>query len=190
MSENFNNIAAKGIGWSAIERFSVQGVTFVVQIVLARLLTPEAFGIVGMLTIFLQVAQVFIDSGFANALIKKQDCTDTDYSTVFFYNLGVSIILYLILFFSAPLISVFYSVSLITPVLRVLSFILIINALSIVQKTILVKNIDFKSQSKVTLLSSVLSGLLGVSLAYMGWGVWALVAQQVINSILILILYV
>lgn len=190
MSENFNNIAAKGIGWSAIERFSVQGVTFVVQIVLARLLTPEAFGIVGMLTIFLQVAQVFIDSGFANALIKKQDCTDTDYSTVFFYNLGVSIILYLILFFSAPLISVFYSVSLITPVLRVLSFILIINALSIVQKTILVKNIDFKSQSKVTLLSSVLSGLLGVSLAYMGWGVWALVAQQVINSILLLILYV
>lgn len=190
MADSLKQIAIKGIGWSAIERFSVQGVTFIVQIVLARLLAPDDFGVIGMLTIFLQVAQVFIDSGFANALIKKQDCTDDDYSTVFYYNLGISVILYLLLLWGAPLISKFYSEELITPVLRVLSIVLIVNALSIVQKTILIKSVDFKSQSKVTLFSSVVSGFVGILLAYCGYGVWALVIQQILNSLLLLICYV
>lgn len=189
MSDSLKKQAIKGIVWSAVERFSVQGVTFVVQIVLARLLTPDDFGIIGMLAIFLQIAQVFIDSGFANALINKQDCTDADFSTVFYYNLGVAIILYLILYIAAPFISAFYNIPLLVPVLRVQSLMLIINALSIIQKTILVKRIDFKSQSKATLISSTLSGLVGIFLAYKGLGVWALVAQQLLNSVLLLFLY-
>ena len=154
------------IGWSAIERFSVQGISFIVQLVLARLLTPSDFGVIGMLSIFLQISQVFIDSGFANALIQKQDCREKDFSTVFYYNLTVSILLYIVLYFSAPYIAKFYSTEIITPVLRVLTLVLIFNALSIVQRTILVKNVDFKSQSKVTLTSSLISGCLGIYLAF------------------------
>ena len=177
------------IGWSAIERFSAQGISFIVQLVLARLLTPSDFGVIGMLSIFLQISQVFIDSGFANALIQKQDCQDKDYSTVFYYNLATSILLYIILYFSAPYIAEFYSTEIITSVLRVLTLVLIFNALSIVQRTILVKKVDFKSQSKVTLTSSLLSGCLGIYLAFSGYGVWALVVQQLSNSIIQLILY-
>lgn len=177
------------IGWSAIERFSAQGISFIVQLVLARLLTPSDFGVIGMLSIFLQISQVFIDSGFANALIQKQDCRDKDFSTVFYYNLTVSILLYIVLYFSAPYIAKFYSTEIITPVLRVLTLVLIFNALSIVQRTILVKNVDFKSQSKVTLTSSLISGCLGIYLAFSGYGVWALVVQQLSNSIIQLILY-
>lgn len=189
MSESLKDQAIKGVGWSAVERFSVQGVTFLIQIVLARLLTPADYGIIGMLTIFLQIAQVFIDSGFGSALIQKQDCKDEDYSTVFFYNLAVSIAFYLLLFFCAPLVSRFYDVELLTPVLRVVALTLIINSLSIVQKTKLVKSVDFKSQSKVSLSSSVLSGAIGIYLAYKGFGVWALVVQQVSNSVLQFVFY-
>ena len=109
MEESLGNKTLKGIGWSALERFSYQGVTFIIQLVLARLLVPDDYGVIAMLAIFLQIAQVFIDSGFANALIKKQDCTDADYSTVFFYNLGVSVLLYGALFFTALFIASFYN---------------------------------------------------------------------------------
>ena len=190
MTESLKNKTVKGIGWSAIERFSVQGVTFLVQIVLARLLTPSDYGIIAILAVFLQIAQVFIDSGFANALIKKNDCSFEDYSTVFWYNTGVAVFLYLLLFVSAPFISSFYNNSLLTPVLRVIALTLPLNALSIVQKTKLVKSVDFKSQSKVTLSSSIISGAIGILMAYLGCGVWALVFQQIINSILHLIFYI
>ena len=189
MSSSLKVKAIKGIGWSAVERFSVQTVSFFVQIILARILTPEDFGIIGMLVVFIQIAQVFIDSGFANALIKKQDCTEADFSTVFYYNLFVSVLIYCLFYFGAPFLSVFYNEVMLVPVLRILSLILIINALCIVQKTVLVKNIDFKTQSKVTLLSSCFSGALGIYMAYKGKGVWALVMQQLANSLIQFILY-
>ena len=189
MAESLGNKTLKGVSWSALERFSYQGLTFLIQIVLARHLTPDDYGVVAMLAIFLQIAQVFIDSGFANALIKKQDCTDADYSTVFFYNLGVAILLYGVLFFTAIPISRFYKTPLLVPVLRVLALTLIFNALSIVQQTQLVKRVDFKSLSIVTFTSAVVSGALGIFFACKGYGPWALVIQQLTNSILRLIIF-
>ena len=189
MSDSLKSKTVSGLGWSAIERFSVQGVAFLVQIILARLLLPADYGAIAILVVFLQIAQVFIDSGFANALIKKIECTEDDYATVFWYNLAVSVIIYIILFLCAPLISDFYNNEALTSVLRVIAFTLVLNALSIVQKTRLVKIVDFKSQSKVTLSSSLISGAIGILLAYCGYGVWALVAQYVSNSLLQFVLY-
>jgi O-antigen/teichoic acid export membrane protein len=189
MKESLGQQTIRGVGWSAIERLSYQGITFLIQIVLARHLTPDDYGVVAMLAIFLQIAQVFIDSGFANALIKKQDCTDADYSTVFYYNLGIALLLYLILFLASPAIALFYKTPLLVPVLRVLALTLIFNALSIVQQTRLVKQVDFKSQSVVTFTSAVVSGAVGIYFACRGLGAWALVIQQLLNSILRTVIY-
>lgn len=183
MSESIKQKSLVGVGWSAIERFSVQGVNFLIQLVLARLLTPTDYGVVGMLAIFMQVAQTFIDSGFANALIQKKDCTQKDYSTVFYFNLGISSIIYILFFFVSPFVANFYRTEILTDVMRVLSLTLVINALSIVQKTILIKKVDFKTQSAVSLLSAFISGTTGIIMAYRGYGVWALCGQQIVNSI-------
>lgn len=184
MAESLGHQTLKGISWSAVERFSYQGITFLIQLVLARLLAPADYGVVAMLAIFLQIAQVFIDCGFGNALIKKQDCDDTDFSTVFFFNFGTSLLLYLVLFFTAPLIAAFYETPLLVPVLRVLALTLLFNAVSIVQQTKLIKKVDFRSQSIVTLTSAIISGTVGIICAYRGMGPWALVVQQLLNSIL------
>lgn len=180
-----------GLGWSAVERFSLQAVQFVIQIVMARMLLPSDFAIIGMLAIFLQLAQVFIDSGFANALIQKQDCTDRDYSTVFYYNLGASVLLYICCFAAAPAVASFYSLPLIIPVMKVQALTFLINSLAIIPKTILVKAVNFKTQSKVSLISALGSGLFGIYLAYSGFGVWALCSQSLLNSILqVILLYI
>ena len=178
-----------GIGWSAIERFSIQGVSFVVQLILARLLTPSDYGIIGMLAIFMQLAQVIIDSGFANALIRKQNCTQSDYSTVFLYNLIISSVLYIVLFITAPLVAKFYQTSSLIPVMRWLTITLFFNALSIIPKSILVKSINFKKQTYISLFSALFSGILGIILAIQGRGIWALVTQQISLSICNFILY-
>lgn len=183
MPDTLKQKTVKGIGWSAIERFSVQGVNFLIQLVLARLLAPSDYGIIAMLAIFMQVAQVFIDSGFANALIQKQNCTESDYSTVFFYNLAISAAIYIVFYFTAPLVANFYKEPILTKVMRVISLTLILNALSIVQRTKLVKSVDFKTQTKVSLSCAILSGGIGIYMAYKGYGVWALCSQQVLNSL-------
>lgn len=183
MRDNLKNRAIKGVGWSAIERFFTQGVSFLLQLILARLLMPSDYGIIAMLAIFLQVAQVFVDSGFANALIKKQNCTEQDYSTVFYFNLAISFLIYLLFFVISPLIADFYNILEITDVMRFVSLIIILNALCIVQRTKLIKIIDFKSQAKVSFGSILLSGLIGLFLAYHGYGVWALCWQTVSNGI-------
>jgi len=178
-----------GIGWSAIERFSVQGINFIVQVIIARLLVPDDYGAIGMLAIFLQIAQVFIDSGFANALIQRQNCTNKDYCTVFYYNLILSTGIYCLFFLISPLVARFYDMDILTKVMRVISFTLVLNAIPIVHKTILVKRVDFKKQSFASLFSAIISGTLGIYLAFKGYGVWALCFQQISNSILQLIVY-
>lgn len=183
MSESLKNKAFVGVGWSAIERFSVQGVQFILQILLARLLLPSDYGIIAMLAIFLQVAQVFVDSGFANALIKKQDCTEDDFSTVFYYNLFIAVVIYILFFFFSPIVADFYKIPIITDVMRFVSLIIVLNAFCIVQRTKLVKTIDFRSQTIISLGSVLLSGCLGLYLAYNGYGVWALCWQTVANGI-------
>ena len=172
---------AKGIIWSSIERFSVQFIQLIIQILIARILTPDDFGIIGMLAIFLAVSQSFIDSGFSNALIRKVDRTEVDNSTVFYFNIVVGIVFYTILYFTAPLIAKFYNTPILTPITRVISVGVLFNSLSIVQRAILTSKIDFKTQAKASLIAVVISGAVGLYLAHTGYGVWALVGQAVIN---------
>lgn len=181
MSESLKAKTAKGVIWSSIERFSVQFIQLAIQILIARILTPEDFGIIGMLAIFLAIAQSFIDSGFSNALIRKIDRTEVDNSTVFYFNVVVGIVAYLILYVSAPVIARFYSIPLLIPVTRVLSLGIFLNSLSIVQRAILTAQIDFKTQAKASLIAVVVSGIVGLYMAHNGYGVWALVWQAVLN---------
>lgn len=189
MAESLKKQAFVGVGWNALGSFSTQGVNFVLQIILARLLSPSDYGIIAMMAIFLQVAAVFVDSGFGKALVQKKDCEEKDYSTVFYYNLAVSIGIYIILFAISPLVARFYDIPILTDVMRVASLVVIINALSIVQRTKLEKSIDFKSRSIVTFVSSLLSGVAGIIMAYYGFGVWALCGQSLLNSLLQLVFF-
>lgn len=173
-----------GLGWSAADNVIRIGVTFVVSIVLARLLTPDEYGLIGILTIFISVFNAIVDSGFTNALIRKQDATDTDYSTVFYTNLVVSICMAIALFLCAKSIAAFFERPELIALTQVMSCVVVINALCIVQKARTTKAIDFKTQTKVTFIASVISGIIGIAMAYMGYGVWALVGQQISSQLL------
>jgi len=181
MSESLKHKTLRGTLWSSIERFSVQGVMFVVMIIMARILTPEDYGLVGMLTIFIAISQSLIDSGFSQALIRKQDRSEIDNSTVFYFNIAVGAILYLILFFSAPLIAKFYNEPILIPLTRVISLSILINSFVVVQRALLTVNIDFKTQAKASFSAAIASGIVGITMAYTGWGVWAIVWYQITN---------
>lgn len=181
--------AAKGVAWSAVERISTIGIQFVLNIIIARILSPSDYGAIGMLAIFLSISQCLIDSGFSNALIQRKDRSEKDYGTVFLFNLGISVLLYIIFFFAAPYIAKFYNLAILEKVLRVVGLILIISALSNVQKTILTINVDFKTQSYVSISGAVISGVTGIVLAYNGFGVWSLVAQTLVNGVVCTILF-
>lgn len=176
---------ARSFAWSAVERFSVQGISFLLSIIIARIVSPSSYGLIVMVQIFLSFSQLFIDSGFSNALIQKKDSDETDFCTVFFFNLGVAVGLYLILFFLAPLIAKFYEEPRLTSVTRIISLNLILSSLSIVQKTRLTINLDFKTQTRAGLIAVIISGTIGVICAYKGLEVWALVIQGVVNQFII-----
>ena len=180
--ESLKNKTVKGVVWSSIERFSVQGVQFLVTLIIARILDPKDFGLIGMLTIFIAVAQSLIDSGFSQALIRKQNRTETDNSTVFYFNFVVSVLLYFLFFIIAPWVADFYNEPELRYVMRVLCIIVVINSLAVVQRALYTSSIDFKTQTKASFISAVISGLLGVLFAWFGYGVWALVFQQLINA--------
>jgi len=180
--ESLKKKTVKGVVWSSVERFSVQGVQFLVMLVIARLLDPKDFGLVGMLAIFLAVAQSLIDSGFSLALIRKQDRTEVDNSTVFYFNIVVSAVLYLILYAIAPWVSDFYDEPQLCSLMRVLCLIVIINSFAVVQRAIYTASINFKTQAKASFIAALASGLVGVWMAYNGYGVWTLVWQQLLNA--------
>lgn len=179
----------KGVKWTALEKFSVQGITFILGIIIARLLSPDDYGVVGMLAIFMAIGDSFVDSGFANALVRKIDRTETDYSTVFYFNIIIGVLSYLLLCLCAPWIADFYDTPVLESIIRVYAISLIIHSLSIVQVARLTAAIDFKTQAKANFISAVASGILGVTLAYTGFGVWTLVYQAVaragINTLLL-----
>ena len=181
MTESLKHKTLKGTIWSSIERFSVQGVQFIVMIIMARILTPEDYGLVGMLTIFITISQSLIDSGFSQALIRKRDRRQIDNSTVFYFNIAIGTILYLVLFFSAPLIANFYHEPQLIPITRVISLSVFINSLVVVQRALLTVEIDFKTQTKASFTAVISSGILGIWMVYDGYGVWAIVAQQLVN---------
>jgi O-antigen/teichoic acid export membrane protein len=163
-----------GLFWSFSDSFASQGVQFIVGIVLARILSPKDFGLIGMLTIFIAVSQSFIDSGFTSALIRKNNCTPEDYSTVFYYNIAVSIFLYSLLFVFAQYISIFFDEPQLKSLIQVLGAGLLFNSLSIIQRTILTKELNFKLQMRISIIASIVSGILAICMAAFGLGVWSL----------------
>lgn len=186
--QSLTDKTVKGVAWNSIDRVANYGISFIVGIILARLLSPEEYGIIGIIGIFTVIFNIILDSGLSTALIRKDGVTNEDYCTVFWTNLLLSIILTSILFFTAPLIGDFFNRPELVPYIHVMSFVLVINALSITQQTRLTKKIDFKTQTKISLTTHVLSGVIGVVMAYTGFGVWALVAQQMSDRIFTTIL--
>ena len=184
MSESLKNKTVKGTVWSSLDAFLGQGITFLVGLVLARLLSPEEYGLIAIITIFISVFNSIVDSGFSNALIRKQDATEADYNTVFYTNLAISTVLSTALFFGAPLIADFFSRPQLTSLTKAMSSVVIINAFAIVQNIRLTKNIDFKTKTKVSLIASLTSGVIGIAMAFGGFGVWSLVAQQISKQLL------
>lgn len=189
MADNLKKKTAHGVIWSAIERFSTQGVQFLFGIILARMLTPADYGVIAMLTVFLAISQTFIDSGFSNAIIRKIDRTEKDMATMFFFNIGMSLFCYAVIFLLAPFIAQFYAMPELTLVLRVLALKIIVQSFNAVQTTTLVIRIDFKKQAKISLVCAVISGAVGIFFAYNGYGVWALVIQALFSTVLMSTLY-
>lgn len=176
-----------GIGWSAADAFLGQGVTFLVGLVLARLLLPEEYGLIGIVTVFTTILLGFVDCGFSNSLIRKPEVSDDDYFTLFIVNMIMSVLMFLLLYISAPAIASFFARPQLVALLRVMGSILIFQALSIVQMTMLSRRIDFKTKTKASVISASLSGVIGIGMALKGYGVWSLVVQllsrQLIYSI-------
>ena len=166
-----------------MERCGAQGVTFIVSIVLARLLDPKVYGTVALVTVFTAILQVFVDSGFGNALVQKKNADNIDFSTVFFFNITVCTALYLIMFFCAPFIASFYKMPELTPVVRVMSLTLIISGVKNIQQSYVSKNLLFKKFFFATLGGTIGAAFIGIGMAYAGFGVWAIVAQNLFNQL-------
>ena len=176
--------AVRAVAWSFLERIGQQGVQFVISIVLARLLLPEQFGLIGMLSVFIEVARSFVDSGLGAALVQRKNISRADECSVFYFNLLVGALCTCLLWAIAPWVAAFYRQPILTRLTRVLSLTLIINSFAGVQTAILSKRIDFKTLLKVGMSATVLSGAIGIGMAIAGFGVWSLVAQYLASSIL------
>lgn len=174
--------AVSGMAWTAIQKYSQMVIQFVSGIILARLLTPFDYGCIGMLSIFMVIAEAFIEGGFGSAIIQKKKPTQQDYSTVFFWNLGMAALMYFTLFLCAPSIARFYEIPLLCDVLRVQGIILFIYAFNVIQRSQLRKDLNFKKISIVTLLTSIIAFVVTVVMAYKGCGVWSLVVQNIISA--------
>lgn len=183
MAELTKKKIVRSVIWNALEKYSSQGIAFLVSIVMARLLTPAEYGILGIASVFISFSNIFINSGLSRALVCKKECTTDDYCTANWINIGVSVLCYIILYVSAPLISDFYQMPILTPTLRVLTLSLIIGAVSGVSRTILAKEMKFKQMSFITLATSIFSGIIGIAMAYHGMGVWALIYQSVLSGL-------
>lgn len=169
--------------WKFAERIGAQGVNLIVSIILARILAPEDYGIIALVTIFITISNVFIENGLPTALIQKKDADDLDFSSVFYCNVIMSVILYIVIFFASPLISKFYNNELLIPVLRVLGITVLISGLKSVQNAYVSRKMIFKKFFICTSIGTIGSAFLGIYMAYKGFGVWALVAQQLTNTI-------
>lgn len=181
-NKNLKKQAFLGLVWTMFETVGSKIIGLVIQIILARLLLPKDFGIIGMITVFIAVSQTLLDSGFQNALIREKQVDEEDYSTVFLFNFSMAVVLYIALFFAAPFVSHFYQTPILTNILRTLGLILIINSFGLIQRTMLTRKLDFKTQTKISLIASTVSGGVAVILAWRGLGVWSLVIQQMLNQ--------
>lgn len=182
-SDNGNSKFVSNFLWRFLERCGAQGVTLIVSIVLARLLDPNVYGTVALVTVFTTIMQIFVDSGMGNALIQKKDADDLDFSSVFYFNMLMCSALYLIMFFAAPFIAAFYKMPELTAVVRVLSLILIVSGVKNVQQAYVSRHLMFKKFFFATLGGTVGAAIVGILMAYLGYGVWALVAQMLFNAV-------
>lgn len=183
MAENLKKKTVVGTIWASIQHFGKMGISLISNIVLARLLMPEDYGTIGMLTIFISVSMVFIDSGLGNALIQKTKVTEEDNSTIFFFNLLMSVLLYLILYCFAPMIARFYDTEILCRMLRIYGLVLIINSLSIIQTVRLRKQLKFKTLTITSLIAVIVSTVIGIYMAFKGFGAWTLVYMNLIDNI-------
>lgn len=184
MSDNSSNKVIKNFIWRFAERCGAQGVSFIVSIVLARLLTPDAYGTVALITVFINILNVFVDSGLGTALIQKKNTDDLDFSTVFFFNFAICIFLYGGMFIAAPIIARFYGQSELTPLIRVMSLVIVISGVKNIQQAYVSKQLLFKKFFFATIGGTIFSAFFGIGLAYCGFGCWALVGQQLSNTLI------
>jgi teichuronic acid exporter len=183
MSDSLKTRTIHGLSWSLIDWIGVKGVQFGIGVMLARLLLPEQFGLIGMLGIFIAVAQAFLDSGFGSALIQKQDADQVDMCSIFYFNIVVGVLVAGVLCAASPWIAAFYDEPLLMPLTCVLSVDIVINSFSLVQTMLMTKHIDFKTQAKIGTVSVLISGLVGVGMAVAGYGVWSLAFQAVTATV-------
>ena len=181
--------AASGMMWTALQKYSTMIISFISGIILARLLTPFDYGCIGMLSIFMVLARTFIDGGFASALIQKKNPSKEDYSTIFFWNLSVSVVMYATLYLTAPAIARFYDIPILSSVLRVQALVLFVNAFTLVQSNQLRKKLNFKLIAIVTVITSLISLAVTILMAYKGFGVWALVSSNLISATIPAVVY-
>lgn len=178
------NDVARAVVWKFMERVGVNGITFVISLILARLLMPEDYGTLALLNIFIQVSSTLIDGGFSSSLIQKKECSQSDYCSVFWFSFTFAVVCYCVLFLLAPLISQFYNQKILIPVLRVMALTLIIRVFQCIPSVLVNKKIDFKITAKIAFVSNIMSGIIAIILAYNNFGIWALVYQQIIATVL------
>ena len=183
MPKTLKQQAITGTKWSSINQFGKYFISFFLSLILARLLEPEEFGLVGMLSIFTVIAGVFINSGLSTAIIRSHNTTVKDYDTVFYFNIFVSLFFYFLLFILAPTIAKFYNEPMLVNLTRWVSLVFLINSFGIVQNAILVKRLDFKTQSIASLIGILVSAIVGGSMAFMGYGVYSIVGQILSQAI-------
>lgn len=179
---DLRNKTINGVLWNAAGKFSLYGSEFIIGIFLARLLTPGEFGMIGTIMVVIRISEVFINSGFSQAIVRKQNCTQKDYSTAFIFNFGVGVLFFLVLLFTAGPISAFFKNPELKPLIQVLGIGLILSSLTLIQRAQLIKSIDFKLQTKISLIASVISGLIAIGMAFAGFGVWSLIARNLLKE--------
>lgn len=184
MPDNYQTKTARGVTWSFIDNLFSSGITFLVNLVLANLLSPEEFGIVGVTMVFVTISNTIVDGGFSNALIRKLHVSEVDYQTSFVINIGVSLFLYVVLFFASPFIAGFFAEPSLALIIKVVALVVVFNGLSLVHRTLLIRDVDFKTQAKISVVSSVVSAVIGIVMAVSGYGVWALVWQLLVRYFL------
>lgn len=182
-NSNIQQRAFSGVLWKFVEKIGTQLIQFIIQIVLARMLMPEDYGIVGLLTIFITISDVFIQQGFTTALIQKKDVDEVDFSSVYFANIIMAVIIYIVLFATAPLVSIFYNEANLTMIMRVMSINVIFGSICAVHNAIMAKNLDFKKSFFRNLANIFTQGVVGITFAYMNFGVWALVFSKIFGTL-------
>ena len=184
MSSSLKQKILSGVLWQGLEKFGNQGISFLISVILARLLAPEEFGVLAILMIFTNFCSIFIDAGFTEALIQKKDLKECDCCSVFFMNIVASLFLYVLIYFCAPLVAAFYKTPQLSLYLRVIGIILVTNALGGVQRAMLIRKMMFHLTFRISWTAQLCSGTVAIIMAYHGFGVWALIVQQLISSLL------